>query len=169
MGIALIAMPLTKRYRFLAREQGAIGKMMGWILATLIITFAATIFTAPLIAYHFKTFTAVGLIANLIAVPLVGFALQPTIIAASALSLIDPSMAFYVWKLAGLLASSLIHIARITSDIGSFLAGKWALSWQGMFIAYAVLAIITFICWNYWLTFSHDTNRQPKGYFSRVA
>ncbi len=169
IGIALVAMPLIRQNGFLRMDYGIMRRLMGWISATLIITFAATTFTAPLIAYHFKIFTATGLLANLVAVPLVGFALQPSILAASVLSLIAPSMAFYVWKLVGLLASSLINIAQITSDLGSLLSGRWALSWQGMFLAYAVLAIITLICWNYWLTFSHDTNRQPKGPFSRVA
>ncbi|MFH1830211.1 MAG: ComEC/Rec2 family competence protein [Pseudomonadota bacterium] len=155
IGIALIAMPLVRRMGLITRDQGMVHKAIGWFFTSLIITFAATAFTAPLIAYHFKTFTAAGLLANLVAVPLVGFALQPAVLAASTLSLCMPSVAFYVWKIAGFLAGALIHIAHGASDYGSFLAGKWALSWQGMFLAYAVLVLLMLLLWRKLLVTDH--------------
>lgn len=71
-------------------------KTTRWPFAHLIklaaVTMAATIATAPLVAYHFHYFTAAGLIANIVCVPLLGLVLLPLTLLAVVTTLIWPQL-----------------------------------------------------------------------------
>jgi competence protein ComEC len=105
------------------------------------VSFWALIGTAPLTAFHFNQFSLVGLVANAVVVPIMGFGAVICGLAAAALSFISPAAARPILLLAGHLAGA-----------GNWLAGwfeKWPLAWTRCFtptiielaIAYGFLAI----------------------------
>jgi len=105
------------------------------------VSFWALIGTAPLTAFHFNQFSLVGLVANAVVVPIMGFGAVICGLAAAALSFISPAAARPILLMAGHLAGA-----------GNWLAGwfeKWPLAWTRCFtptiveltIAYGFLAI----------------------------
>lgn len=105
------------------------------------VSFWALIGTAPLTAFHFNQFSLVGLIANAVVVPIMGFGAVICGLAAAALSFVSPTGARPILLLAGTLAGA-----------GSWLAGwfeGWPLAWTRIFtptifeitIAYGFIAI----------------------------
>ncbi|MBC3889437.1 DNA internalization-related competence protein ComEC/Rec2 [Acetobacterium paludosum] len=73
LGIILFYEPLL----FLCKKQRnkkspRIRKNMGPIIEGLILTFCATLGTLPILLYHFKTFTLLSFLSNLLVVPLIG-------------------------------------------------------------------------------------------------
>lgn len=105
------------------------------------VSFWALIGTAPLTALHFNQFSLVGLVANAVVVPIMGFGAVICGLAAAALSFISPVAARPVLLLAGHLAGA-----------GNWLAGwfeGWPLAWTRCFtptiieiaIAYGFIAI----------------------------
>jgi len=69
--------------------------------------------TAPFAAYHFNQFAQYGLVANLFAVPLMGFLVMPALIVALILEPIGLSALFF-W-LGGLGISGILYIAQTVS------------------------------------------------------
>ena len=61
------------------RENSAVGR---WVVLPLCVSVAAQLGTAPLIAYHFQQLAPIGLVANLIAVPLLALAVALGLMAA---------------------------------------------------------------------------------------
>jgi competence protein ComEC len=105
------------------------------------VSFWALIGTAPLTAFHFNQFSLVGLIANSVVVPIMGFGAVITGLLAAALSFLWPAGAHPLLLLAGSLAGA-----------GNWLAGwfvGWPLAWTRIFtptiieiaIAYCAIAI----------------------------
>jgi competence protein ComEC len=105
------------------------------------VSFWALVGTAPLTAFHFNQFSLVGLIANAVVVPIMGFGAVITGLAAAALSFVSPSGARPILLLAGSLAGA-----------GNWLAGwfeGWPLAWTRIFtptifeiaIAYGFIAL----------------------------
>jgi competence protein ComEC len=97
--------------------------------------------TAPLTAFHFNQFSLVGLIANAVVVPIMGFGAVICGLAAAALSFVSPTGARPLLLLAGSLAGA-----------GNWLAGwfeGWPLAWTRVFtptifeiaIAYGFIAL----------------------------
>jgi competence protein ComEC len=105
------------------------------------VSFWALVGTAPLTAFHFNQFSIVGLIANVVVVPIMGFGAVIAGLMAAALSFLWPAGARPLILLAGYLAG-----------IGNSLAGwfaDWPLAWTRTFtptlielaIAYGFIAI----------------------------
>ena len=105
------------------------------------VSFWALIGTAPLTAFHFNQFSLVGLIANAVVVPIMGFGAVITGLLAAALSFFWPAGARPLILFAGGLAGA-----------GNWLAGwfvNWPLAWSRTFtptyleiaIAYGLVAI----------------------------
>ena len=105
------------------------------------VSFWALIGTAPLTAFHFNQFSLVGLIANAVVVPIMGFGAVMTGLVAALLSFLWPAAARPRLLLAGSLASA-----------GNGLAGwfaAWPFAWTRIFtptiieiaIAYGFIAI----------------------------
>ncbi len=84
------------------------------------VTVAATVGSAPLVAYHFHFITGTGLFANLLAVPWTGAAVLPLAALSSVMTFIWPTAAAAVfWPLTGMATAALINIADIFSRLAS--------------------------------------------------
>ena len=105
------------------------------------VSFWALVGTAPLTALHFNQFSLVGLIANAVVVPIMGFGAVICGLAAAALSFVSPTGARPLLLLAGSL-----------TGVGNWLAGwfeGWPLAWTRIFtptifeisIAYGFIAV----------------------------
>ena len=105
------------------------------------VSFWALIGTAPLTAFHFNQFSLVGLIANAVVVPIMGFGAVICGLAAAALSFVSPTGARPLLLLAGSLAGAGNWLARWFEG--------WPLAWTRIFtptifeiaIAYGVIAV----------------------------
>lgn len=89
------------------------------------VSFWVLVGTAPLTAFHFNQFSLVGLIANAVVVPIVGFGAVICGLAAATLSFVSPTGARPLLLLAGSLAGA-----------GNWLAGwfeGWPLAWTRIF------------------------------------
>lgn len=71
----------------------------------IIVSLAAGISTAPIVARHFMEISTIGLISNLIAVPILGFLVVPLCNVALFLSLISAEAAVWIFKTASLAAA----------------------------------------------------------------
>ncbi len=105
------------------------------------VSFWALLGTAPLTAFHFNQFSLVGLVANAVVVPIMGFGAVVCGLAAAAVSFLSPTAARPILLLAGSLAGA-----------GNWLAGwfeGWPLAWTRIFtptifeiaIAYSFVAV----------------------------
>lgn len=141
LGIALIAEKLGKRLNLNDKECGIVKRIAKWLLASLVVSLAASVITAPLVAYHFKFFTGIGLFANALGVPLSGFIIQPLVLAASAAAIIVPGAAHWIWIPASWSSWLLIEIARVSTGFGSPLSGFWAPAPYEVVLAYACIAL----------------------------
>ncbi|HYB92097.1 MAG TPA: DNA internalization-related competence protein ComEC/Rec2 [Candidatus Binataceae bacterium] len=83
------------------------------------VSFWALLGTSPLTAYHFNQFSTVGVAANAVVVPIMGFSATVTGLAASALS--------FVWAAP---ARALLHVAGLLLGMSNWLAG-WFIEWPG--------------------------------------
>jgi competence protein ComEC len=103
------------------RSQAVAEAIAGYVA----VSFWALVGTAPLTALHFNQFSLVGLIANAVVVPIMGFGAVICGLAAAALSFVSPTDARPLLLLAGSLAS-----------VGNWLAGwfeGWPLAWTRIF------------------------------------
>ncbi|MFA4972247.1 MAG: DNA internalization-related competence protein ComEC/Rec2 [bacterium] len=142
LGIATIAVPMMRWIRGSGEAPGVRRRILYWITATATVSFAATLATAPAVGYHFKMFTAVGIFANMIAVPLTGFLLQPLVLVATAVAALSPDSAAWLWSAAGSVAAVLVKSASFASSAGEPLIGRWAPSIAEVAMAYAALACV---------------------------
>jgi competence protein ComEC len=100
------------------------------------VTIAATIGSAPLVAYHFHLVTGLGLITNLFAVPWTGIVVLPSI----ALASIFPIL----WPLSGWAVDVLIGVAKQLSSIGSPLIFHVAPNLAELMLIYAGIVVLVF-------------------------
>lgn len=73
-------------------------------------TVGAYLFSAPLILLTFHELTPLGLITNIIVIPLFGFVLMPLFLAASLLSIFSHTYGCIVWKYSGFLLEELLIV-----------------------------------------------------------
>jgi competence protein ComEC len=106
-------------------ERSRIGGVAEWLCSYLAVSFWAMIGTAPLTAFHFNQFSLVGMIANPVVVPIMGFG-------AVAFGLVATACCFIYVPL----ASMILMIAGKFAACGSFLARwfvGWPLAWARIF------------------------------------
>ena len=80
------------------------------------VTLYATVGTLPLLMYYFQQFSLIGLIANLVAVPLVGFAALPLGLSALGLLALSSTLAVWCLQAGGVLLDVLLAAARWAAD-----------------------------------------------------
>ena len=115
------------------------------ILGYCAVSFWAMLGTAPLTAYHFNQFAMVGVVANAVVVPVMGFAGVTLGLAGAATSFVCPPLARAVLRLAGQFLATGTWLAR-------WFVG-WPFAWARTFtptvpelaIAYGFLAL--WLCW----------------------
>ena len=106
-------------------EPSRMGRAAEWVCSYLAVSFWAMIGTAPLTAFHFNQFSLVGVIANPIVVPIMGFG-------AVAFGLVATVCSFICVPL----AARILMIAGQFGAWGSFLArgfADWPLAWVRTF------------------------------------
>lgn len=109
------------------------------------VTFAATIGSAPLVAYHFNLITGMGLIANLIAVPWMGVVVMPLAMIASITTFAWPWLATtLLWPAAAWSVNVMLMGAHLLAAATSSSVVHAAPSTFEVFMIYAALALIVF-------------------------
>jgi len=112
------------------------------VTVTLVVTFFAQLGTAPLIACYFSTFSLVGLFANGIVVPMVGF-LMATGFIAVALAAIRPFLAVPIYLVIGIILSFLLAVIEFASDL-PYSSLNFPLSLFGVCAWYAIVLLTAF-------------------------
>lgn len=115
------------------------------VVRLLLVTCAASLATLPLVLSNFHLFSAAGLPANLICVPLVAFLALPVGLSGLLLFNLTPVLAASAFKLCGLLLDLVLAcVDRLTSLPG--LHGEYLFlnPWQYLAIALLVLPVL---CW----------------------
>jgi competence protein ComEC len=98
-------------------EQSRMGSTAEWLCSYLAVSLWAMIGTAPLTAFHFNQFSLVGMVANPIVVPIMGFGAVAFGLAATACCFIHLP-----------LSATILIIAGKFAACGSFLA-RWFVGW----------------------------------------
>ena len=83
-----------------------------WLSLLFLTTLTATLATAPLVALHFHTFSPAGLLANLVAVPAVGFVAVPLALLGSLLGPLSPFAADLAFAACGSVVSAVLTALR---------------------------------------------------------
>jgi competence protein ComEC len=112
-----------------------------------------SLYTTPVVLYHFHRFTTLGIPANLIAVPVVGFLVLPAGLLAVSLLPVSISLAGFLLTLGSL---GLNLIVALSSKLGSL---TWATFWPGSLRAWQValayvLLLLPFAKTRRWWCFS---------------
>lgn len=111
LAIITLIPAFTKRLEIIFKDKHFFGKWLFMRISQLFaVTVAATLGTAPLVAYHFHYVTAAGLITNIITIPFVGVVLLPLIIIAVTTALIWISLGEFAITVAGHAADLFLNI-----------------------------------------------------------
>lgn len=116
------------------------GRALQWSCAAFAMTIAATIASSPLVAYHFKIFTLVGIFANAVAVPYSTIVLIPLVAIGSAYALISPGFAYAIWKIGGAAAEVFLWIVERSDELGRGLVFHLAPNALETALVYAIMA-----------------------------
>lgn len=143
-GIALLAPNLPRFANEGSRGGSAAGKAASWLLTLLAVSAAATLATAPLVAWHFKFVAGLSLLANVVAVPAFGALLAPLVALASGVAAFSPEAASLLWKLSGVSATLFIRFAGLCSEVGRPLLVRLAPTPFELVLAYALLLAVVF-------------------------
>lgn len=109
------------------------------------VTVAATIGSAPLVAYHFNIVTGAGIVANLIAVPWMGCVVLPLAALASIVTFAWPAAAAKVlWPVAGWAADMLIGWADGVAAVASPVMIEVAPNALEVAFIYAAILLLVF-------------------------
>jgi competence protein ComEC len=96
-----------------------------WIAGYVAVSFWAMVGTAPLTAYHFNQFSTVGLVANAVVVPLMGFGATVCALGAAALSFVYVPIARQLLIVAA-------HLAGVATSLTGWFA-RWPCAWVHVF------------------------------------
>src|SRR3990167_4480094 len=130
-GVLIIA-PMAARRLFARRPR----LLMMVVLETL----AAEIMTLPLIMATFNQLSLVGLLTNVLVVPLIPFAMLFAVIAAAAGMLVAPFAGWLAWP-ANLLLTYILDIVRLFAKIPSIFLHK-SISTAGMLYFYGLVLLV---------------------------
>ncbi|MBV8360504.1 MAG: ComEC/Rec2 family competence protein, partial [Deltaproteobacteria bacterium] len=98
-------------------ERSRFGSAMEWVWGYIAVSFWAMVGTAPLTAYHFNQFSLVGLVANAVVAPIMGFGAVVCGLSAAACSFIYLPI-----------ASRMLIVAAKFAALGTLLA-RWFVTW----------------------------------------
>lgn len=117
-------------------ERLSAGSAAKWVCGYVAVSFWAMIGTAPLTAFHFNQFSLVGMVANPIVVPIIGFGAVVCGLAAAACSFVYLPLASRILVLAGRCAACGTMLARCFFT--------WPLAWVRMFTPTPLEMIIVY-------------------------
>lgn len=118
----------------------------GSLQKTFVVTLAATIGTTPLIAYYFHYITGIGVLSNLVAVPLFGLLLMPLVVIGIVTNLIYLPLGIFIWRAAAAVVSGLIYFITAASNLFGTLIIHFAPSAFELILILAVIG--TIILWS---------------------
>lgn len=105
----------------LAGEVRGEGQIQKWfkdkIITGLLVSIAASIGTAPIVAYHFHRVSIVGIIANVIAVPLMGFIVVPLELSAAFVNMFSSGLANLILQIASIFLNISVWIIALFSRL----------------------------------------------------
>lgn len=121
LGIALLYKPAHDFFKMFFKSENVI---LNYILNSFSLTIAASIAVVPIVAYYFKTVTFISPLTNILAIPVIGFAMMW-----GTLSLILSYISLPAAKIFAVAGSDMIHFANIINDFGlkipnAFLQGE---------------------------------------------
>jgi competence protein ComEC len=119
-------------------------RLAAYVWGLLAVSLAATLFVLPFSAYYFHRIPLVALPANLTAVPILGFLVIPAGLAGAALLPLFPSLAEWLFQLAGLGVKAMSAMAGFWSSLP--FSSPWVVQPNGveMALLYALLFILLF-------------------------
>ena len=118
-----------------------------WVTLLLLTTMTATLATAPLVALHFHMFSPAGLLANLVAVPAVGFIAVPLALMGALLSPLSPLLSNVAFAVCGEVVSAVLVVLHfllsfpLLDSVNVFLSPK-------ALLCLVLLLILVFLPWS---------------------
>jgi competence protein ComEC len=85
-------------------------KLYDFLFDSLLASGAALLGTAPLVALHFHYFPALGLLFNIIIIPIIGFLIVPLGLFSTILLFLSPTLAKFFFQGAGVLTDGMLNI-----------------------------------------------------------
>ena len=124
-------------------------RLLRYALLVMLASLVAGLATTPLVAWHFSVFSWAGLLANLIAIPLLGFIIMPLLMVSLLLMGLGLDYPF-------------LHLSAYAID-GLIRWAEWSASlpFAGIEIspAYFPLLVLGIISWFLWVAFNHPLKR----------
>ena len=122
-------------------------KLKHQLVIFVVAAFSAMLISGPLVAYHFSFFSASGIIANLIIVPLVGFLIVVLGLVGVLLMPLSPFFAGFIFYLSSFLSDIAIKVASFLAALPgtSFLVPAPTLAQIFLFYFF----ILSFFCWKF--------------------
>ncbi len=112
------------------------------LLQLLTVTLIATLVTAPLSGYYFQQATSLGLISNIIAIPLLGLVILPLAMLSSAFTFIYAPIGAWGWQLAGSICAGLLNFLKFLDANLGFMVWSWAPNKWEVILAFACLSAV---------------------------
>lgn len=122
------------------RRFGVLGFILAYSFGIAFSSLIASLATAPLSVYHFQQLTGYGIVSNMLAAPITGTIVMPSILAA------------YVVIPFGL-DGFFLRVAGFSTDLIIWIA-KWISTWGGAFVtvpAISTVALLVVVCGGLWL------------------
>jgi competence protein ComEC len=136
-------------------------KTARWLIGSVLVSVLAVAGTTPVVLYHFNQTSLVGVVANVLLIPLVGFVVVPMGLVCAVMSFFSEALAMLGFQVAlALVHAALVIINGVASlpcaalytvspsvlEIGVYYAAGWTfLNWRRISIAPWILAIATTI------------------------
>ena len=137
-GVMILA-PLGQRYFFGDRKPGAVQQILGE-------TISAQIATAPIIIMTFGQIPNVGILSNLLVLPLVPLGMLLTFIAGVG-GLVAPAIAIIIGLPATLLLKYSVGVINLFAGL-PWATTKISLAWWGVSICYLIIAGVCVWMWH---------------------
>lgn len=134
----------TKTSALLPNPRGMIARLGGYVWGLLAVSLAATLFVLPLSAYYFHRIPLVTLPANLTVLPILGFLVLPAGLAGAASLPLFPSLAQWLFHLAGWGVKVMSALASFWSSLP--FSSPWVVQPNGleMVLLYTLILVMIF-------------------------
>ncbi len=124
------------------RRQGVPAVILRWVGLSLWITFLAMAATFPILAAGFHRASPMGLLANLLGIPLLSFLILPIGVTALALHPLIPPVSALLITIDGRLVAALLSVLRYLSQIPHAQITVFPFRWIGVLLYYTAFALL---------------------------
>jgi len=105
------------------QDGNKLSKLLGKLLSMAMVTFFATVGTAPLVMHYFNQVSLIGLFVNMIMVPIIGFVVVPVGLTSVVVYMFSAEAAMGCMKISAAILEKSIHVITFFSEL-SFSAVK---------------------------------------------